>query len=536
MAGIKTVQEFYEKLGSEKFNEAITNGVTVTSKPGDNFKFYVKKKDGSFVFHGNNFPRYLDKIERTLTDVYEPAIMHFEALSQDILKSIPENTTFSINWNPAERKLRLFNVNIVKEGGKEYRVKDENVLERWSKVLGVERDAPVFKGKLDESQIKGIYESIQGGDEMLFDSPVVVETSEGVFKLGESKHSQKENRQLYELLLLSIFEHIEEIEVEKIRVASTDAEESYIEAVCEVFNSYVRTNGLDFVSSGIERPAFLSKMGRLNTEWIKNNKTLQIIESDSKYEYLLSVFLASFRRPRSAGGLITESVATKLNRKIESINQLTGNDYSFLEFSSIFKEEAEKQKEEIDVPGKAVVMTQVFFDGMAPSESRERINVIVADLNYFTNYVTEYAESLYQKNGHRVFILHCRDIFGREQLLTKQDINTLIHELTTSSEAFIGGGYGDHSILSVIVEGLHSYEIAEVHTEKNYTSMNVEVLGMKRYMQIDTSVSQYRDSRKAEVYEALKTENVSLFNKSAYIGLRPFYSTLVSKLQSMLHV
>ena len=88
----------------------------------------------------------------------------------------------------------------------------------------------------------------------------------------------------------------------------------------------------------------------------------------------------------------------------------------------------------------------------------------------------------------------------------------------------------------MIVEGLHSYEIAEVHTEKNYTSMNVEVLGMKRYMQIDTSVSQYRDSRKAEVYEALKTENVSLFNKSAYIGLRPFYSTLVSKLQSMLHV
>jgi hypothetical protein len=533
MAGIKTVQEFYQKLGSEKFNEAISSGVTVTSKPSDNFKFYVKKKDGTFVFHGNNFPRTLDKIERTLTDVYEPAIMHFEALSTDILKSIPENTTFSINWNPSSKKLKLFNVSVLKEGIKEVKIKSPEVLQRWCNVLKIEKDEPVFTGKLNESQIKGIYESLDSGDQLLFDTPVVVETSEGVFKLGEIKESVKENRQLYELLLLSIFEHLESIDIEKIRVGSTNPEESYIEAVCEVFNRYVSENGLDFVSSGIERPVFLSKMGKLNKEWISNRKTIEIIESDSKYEYLLSVFLASCRRPRSAGGLITEAVATKFNKKIESINQLTGSDYSFLEFSSIFKEDA---KEEIDVPAKAVVMTQVFFDGKAPAKNGERINVLVADLNVFTDFLVDYAESLYTKNGCRVFLLHAKDILGTEQLLSKQDINTLINEITTTSEAFMGGGYGDHSILSMIVEGLHEYRIAEVHTEKNYVSMSVEVKGMKKYRFIETEVFPYRDQKRPELFDCIKSGNSSQFNSLAYLGLRSYFPLMVSKMRSFLTV
>ena len=126
---------------------------------------------------------------------------------------------------------------------------------------------------------------------------------------------------MFDLLLMDILEHIETFNVLGIKCASTKIDEAYIEAVSEIFNDYVDKRGKDYLESNMEKPKFLSKVGKLNKRLIKNPKTRMLIEKDSQYEYLLSVFIANLRKPKFASGLLNESVVNRFNSKIEEIDK-----------------------------------------------------------------------------------------------------------------------------------------------------------------------------------------------------------------------
>jgi hypothetical protein len=163
---------------------------------------------------------------------------------------------------------------------------------------------------------------------------LVIETSEHLFKLGKDQQSGSEPRShIFDVLLLDICEHLESYDLSQVKNSEKNPDSGYVQVVSEVFNDYVEKRGQDFLDSGLEKPRFLKKSGNLNSKWIKNSKTNAILESDSRFEYLFTVFLANLRKPKFKSGLISESVADSFNRKIQEINRIAGDDYGFLEFS-----------------------------------------------------------------------------------------------------------------------------------------------------------------------------------------------------------
>ena len=221
--------------------------------------------------------------------------------------------------------------------------------------------------------------------------------------------------------------------------------------------------------STLERPRFLDKSGKFNRSWIKNPKTLNIVESNSKYEYLFTVFLTNLRKPKYPSGLLGEATVAKFNSKIEEIDRVLSDDFSFLEFNSILREDddevisesivlSDSEKKAIKNPDyvKSVLMMQSFFDAdRKPIQGKEPINVIVCNVVALTKDIIGEAERLLKLNGKRTMIMH--DIFSEERSF-RIDMSNIIKILegciADHSDLFIGYKILKHPFLSDIYKKL----------------------------------------------------------------------------------
>ena len=109
--------------------------------------------------------------------------------------------------------------------------------------------------------------------------------------------------------------------------------------------------------------------------------------------------------------MLNEAVVTRFNSKIEEIDRVLFDDYSFLEFNSILKENEDKHLQEsvsepIDIT-KGVLLLQTFFDkDRKKLGGKEAVNVILCDCGRLNNSVTREAERLHQLNGLRTILFH----------------------------------------------------------------------------------------------------------------------------------
>jgi hypothetical protein len=315
---------------------------------------------------------------------------------------------------------------------------------------------------------------------------MIFESEDQLFKISHKEEVVKSEKRshMFDLLLMDILEHIEFFNVLGIKCASTKIDEAYIEAVSEIFNDYVDKRGKDYLESNMEKPKFLSKSGKFNKRLIKNPKTRMLIEKDAQYEYLLSVFLANLRKPKFASGLLNEGVVNRFNSKIEEIDKAIGDDYSFLEFTTIIKEEKE-EKEEAPKKGepdyvKAVHLLSKFFDPERKIEvGKEPINVLVINGGLLTNRIKEEAERLYSANKHKCVLIHSEDLRNRYFGADTNNIEKILARFVTENDDLFAGYYTiNRPILSHIINKLRpKYEPMLIHAEFNITSLQKELEG-----------------------------------------------------------
>jgi hypothetical protein len=341
MAGIKNIRELYKKVGEKGLRETLKRETRITEK-FDAYRFAFEKNQDNYqiYFYGKNGKVPLNKIDRTINDLYEQAITHIQSLPSEIKNSIPPRHRFGFSWFPTnaplstryERRPRkglvLTDITIRKPDSDISRdIKDSKVLERWSSIFGCEWNKPLFEGELSEESIEQLVSIAKSESEQINESffpvkgllneaqqqidSIVFEQQDLLFKLESDTviESKKESRgHLFDILLLEICEHINTININKIKSDTKDTDIAYLETVSEIFNSFVEAKGPDFLDSGLERPKFLEKSGNFNSQWISNKTTSQIIESDSRYEYLFTVFLANLKKPKYPSGLLSESI------------------------------------------------------------------------------------------------------------------------------------------------------------------------------------------------------------------------------------
>lgn len=542
MAGIKTLTEFFEKLGKEKAKQALKKEVVITEKY-DAFRFYVERdKNGKFIYYGKNSDRPLNNIDRTLTDIYESAILHFESLSSELKKQIPSNHKFGLSWFPDRSKFLLSDVSIRNKEGKTFKAKNEKVLERWSSILKVNLAKEVFRGQLNESDFSAIVESsTEENFERLVEnislslptgtSALVFETAEGLFKIGKKLEQTGKRGDLFDILLLDICEHLENTNVDRIKVSEARADDCYIEIVSEIFNSYVNKKGQDYLSTTLDKPEFMQKAGRMNTAWLKNKTTKQIVESDSRYEYLFGVFLSHMRKPKNPSGLLSAPLTEKFNAKIERINQLSGDDYSFLEFSTLLKDESPTiDKDQANITG--TMIAQTFLGTDPPKrDAAEKINLIITLGDVSSVFLVTYAENLKNTNGFRTIVINDNSL-RNFNLLDRSEFSRMMGDMIDENRE-VFADYADLSgvpVLSEIEQFLSKkYDICTVSVERNTASFQKEanfLVMQKGYTPIDVKV--YKDPNRDNIMSAIESGDINTFTKAAGKYLSPYWTSIKS--------
>jgi hypothetical protein len=516
MAGIKHISDLYKKYGEKELREILNRPVRITEK-FDAFRFSFEKsaKTYKLFFYGKNGKTSISKIDRTLSDLYESAINYIESLPYEIRKDLPVRHRFGFSWFPTSKPIHteyerrpkngliLTDITIRDRKNDVTReVTESEVYERYAKILNVEYAKPVFEGILDESIVNtlisiGKNHQVPGLLTESFDTKgylnqihpnveaLIFESENQLFKVSQNEeHIISEKRShMFDILLLDILEHLETYNILGTRCVSTSIDEAYIETVSEIFNDYVDKRGKNYLESGMKKPVFLEKTGKFNNKWIKNPKTRAIIEKNSQYEYLLSVFIANLRKPKFASGLLNESVANRFNSKIEEIDKVIGDDYSFLEFNTILKEDkvlTTPSQQDPDYEKGVHLLTKVFNPERKFVTGKTPINVIVLNGGCITNRVVQEAVNLFDKTKTKTVIIHAKDLYKRNFGANKDSVEKIIARLVVDNPDVFEGYYKiPYVSMSNILKKLRpKYEPLMIHSEHNTISLQKEAEGM----------------------------------------------------------
>jgi len=586
MAGIKNINKVLSKYGEQKLREVLSQEVRVTEK-FDAFRFSFEKhpKTYKIQYYGKNGKTPLNRVDRTISDLYEAAIEYIENLPYEIKKSIPIRQRFGFSWFPSKNPLvteyekrpknGLILTDITVRNNKFdviNEVKDTSVFERWSYLFRVDYAKPVFEGKLKEETINQLIESCKEPSfEMLKESEVftpgflntqnesiealVFEFPDELIKIGKDIEPTNESRShMFDILLLNICEHLESYNINSIKVASPNPDEGYIEVVSEVFNDYVSKKGKEFIESGLKKPAFLDKSGSLTKKWVRNPKTLAILESDESYEYLFSIFLANLRKPRYKSGLISESVAQSFNQKIEEIDKISGNDFGFLEFAIIQKED---KVEEFENPAdtmtkkefqsqpdyvKAVAIMTRFFDPERTDEpGKENVNVIITNANAATKDLLDEADRLKKFNGHKSIIVHSRNLYDTTYGADEDNTNRILNALTENhSDLFIGYKIVDRPFFRKLLDSLRpEYEPVIISTEQGHNDLQKEQEGLStiysRGNTMSIKIDKLRTVHRNKMNDSLEKDSFKDFQKLTPECMHPYWAQIKASFDKYLY-
>ena len=571
MAGIKHITEIYKKHGEGKLREMLSQDVRITEK-FDAFRFSVEKnsKNYKLVYYGKNGKSAINKVDRTLSDLYEGAIEYIESLPYEIRKDLTVRHRFGFSWFPTKNPLGTDYERRPKNGLilTDITIRDKNkditreitesaVYERWANIFGTEYAKPIHEGRLDQDTIESLVKIAKQEEEPLllnesFNtngylnnlSPkieaMIFESQDQLFKISQKEEvtvSEKRSH-MFDLLLMDILEHIETFNILGINCAATNVDEAYIEAVSEVFNDYVDKRGKEYLESDMQKPRFLQKTGRFNRKWVKNPKTKAILEKDNRYEYLFSVFLANFRKPKFPSGLLNESVVNRLNTKIEEIDKAIGDDYSFLEFSTIVKEEKDTTiKEEKSIPdyAKAVHLTMKFFDPERTFEiGKDPINVLIVNGGLLTNRITEEAEQLVATTKHKCMLVHVNSLSRKTFGASEENIEKIIATYVSNNpNLFVGYKIIDHPTVFQILQKLRpNYEPMSIHTEANPSSMKKELDGASAIYSSPSGlmksirVNPISDLRRKALLGSLEADSYKDFCKITPTCVHPYWKDI----------
>lgn len=425
MAGINTLQEIYEKRGPEWTRDFLSSELRVTEKV-EAYRFsFEKSKNGKLRFYGKNAEYPLNRIDRTVSDLYEAAITKVKNLPDSLISSIPSSHRFGFSWIP-ETGLTLTDITIRQNGKVTKQIQENAVMEKWASLLRVKWGADLYQGRLDGEKIDSLMESLKSGQQPMLESVGIHKTyilkgNDGIVKIAPPpiREESRGKSHSFDLILMQIYEELQTLDLSRFVFRSPRPDERYIEIVCEAFNRFVEKRGSEFLSLGIKKPVFLDRSGKFNPQWIRNTKTMALLESHRDYEYLLSIFLINLRKPKKASGLLTESFVSNYNGKINEINEHIRNtdEFGFPEFSIVLEQDLRDETGFSDAEQlRAVGMMQSYFATPFQNTNEERgdeeeapvheCNLLLINMGQFTNKVLKECERMMALTGKGFALVH----------------------------------------------------------------------------------------------------------------------------------
>ena len=117
------------------------------------------------------------------------------------------------------------------------------------------------------------------------------------------------------------------LNLEDIKLKGNRRDELYLYLICKLYNIYISDVREDLINFDFVIPEFFDKEKfKINVELIPNKLTKELIEDNSKLEYIFKVILGSLNKKKKKPiGVFTENTVILFNKFVDDIQTLLDN-------------------------------------------------------------------------------------------------------------------------------------------------------------------------------------------------------------------
>ena len=457
---LQKLREHFQSTNINEFNDMLKNRVLVTEKVAAP-TFIAQRGTKGFKYFKSGSSSPLNIVDRTIVSLYELAINHLQSLSQNSknqlpvdwrfgFEYLPETNVSKVSYNKTPKNcLILTHIQQIGENGKVKKtINDPSILNKWASVLEVQQPSVVFDGYLNELQKESLIKILSMNDKEFGESfdydietedmtsftkeiiklfnpnmrssvlhedleqPIdglIVNFIEGKkmnsFKLEDFNNTKlnegdNSSSHMYQITIADLLEYMISYDFGEVVLTEETADNRYIEMLSVIFNGYIDANASKFVGVNFESAEFSSSDSfKLNTNYIKNEKTLKYIENDILAE-LFKITLSTFRKKRSkVTDIIDQDMLNRMNEVIESIQ------------STIFAESTDEnsiydyQNFMLHNKIKSSVELNEALKVKHGEHGKELVNMFVGRFQPFTLGHAKVLETIHKENGYPVVVL-----------------------------------------------------------------------------------------------------------------------------------
>lgn len=466
MAGINNLKEIYEKKG-ESFLNGLLNQYVIINEKVDGAFFGVKKtqEDAFKYFKKSGEITYVDQV---LMKYYNPAIQHFQNLSDEKRQRIPANFFFGFEYftksdirsskraELPKNNLVLSYIHRLDESGKIIEtLQSKDQLTRWATYLEVDAPPIIFEGKLDDEQKSKILEfvyteqkdleekfkttsftkhiiSVLCPDEKSEFSDRELETI--VFRFyGEDSENEAflaklvdpifqqrthevqpktSNSQDYIwLIVIDLMNHFEMYDIDDLRNMISDSEsyeQKYIDLINQIFKEFLADYSEKYDGLELEVPEYLKRPEfELDVNLVGDPEVVNLIKKNSTNLEIYKVLLNFFRkvRKKSSAGFFTSDMVSQLNLIVQKIKNIIMGDAVYEGLFPSFSEF-------IGAPSDYMAMSEVeHAKQIGEKTEAQTVNILIGGFQPVTMGHIKAAKALKEKNGNKtVFIAIKREV------------------------------------------------------------------------------------------------------------------------------
>lgn len=387
MAGINNLKEIYEKKG-DLFLTGLLNQYVIINEKIDGAFFGIKKtQDDSLKYFKKSGE--ITYVDRVLMKYYNPAIQHFENISNEKRQRIPANLFFGFEYFTksdarSSKKIDLPKNNLVisyihrlDEAGQIVEtLQSKEQLTRWANYLEVDAPPIIFEGKLDDEQKSKILEfvyteqskleekfkttsftkyiiSVLCSDEnykvsdrdletIVFrfygddseDEAFLAKLVDPIFqqKSQEVQPKTSNSQDYIWLIVIDLMNHFEMYDIDNLRKMVSDSdsyEQKYINLINQIFKDFLGEYSKKYDGLELEIPEYLKRPEfELDMDLVGDPEVVNMLTKNSTNLEIYKILLNFFRkvRKKSSVGFFTHEMLTQLNLIVQKIKNIIMGD------------------------------------------------------------------------------------------------------------------------------------------------------------------------------------------------------------------
>jgi cytidyltransferase-like protein len=449
---LQNLKTYFESTNRNDFMQLLENTCVVSEKIQAS-SFHVRKTNDGFEYYKSGSKDAMNKVDRTIVKYYENAIKYFKSISGDVSEQMPTDWKFGFDYmvdtktvdieydKLPKNHLILTHIQVMSPSNPteiKKVIRDPNILYKWADILSVQRPQVIFQGKLSDYQKEELVKLLEMSETQFkkeftdasFTRKVYNIFNKGLnstglnvdldkdidslilnffdgksvknFKLERFDKAERESRNpsdMYQISILDLVEYISQYDIPSIELKEDDTDIRYIELISILFNSYVEKHATKYIGASFDSADFAQgEEFALNTTFIKNEKTLSLVQKDVLAE-LYKIALGSFRKKRTKETeIINASLMEQINEivaKIEALVMGETNEGDVMNFNTYLK----TQNLQTQVSPITEALTVKYAE-----QGKKPVNMFVGRFQPFTLGHAKVIETISKQNGYPVVI------------------------------------------------------------------------------------------------------------------------------------